>query len=301
MAHKSPAFQFYPADWLSDIKLRSCSLSARGLWIDLICFMHQADPYGCIAINGEPVKIDEIFSIFGTKKREFFKNFSELFEKKVIQKTSINGQDFYCSKRMIEDEKTRQGWRERQSRHRGDIEKNNRDVTQDVTGVSRRSSSSTSSSFNPPPPPLPGGGANFAKFCEIYPKKGDIEKLKAIWESGNLEAIGPAIIDAVRRLAKSSQWTEQNGRYVPNPIAFLQKRQWESAQANPVKSCAKNQAREAWREGKRLVHPHYGSFLAQELEPCRIDGKPCGASKANSFRVKGTTDFDSLDHWRLAE
>jgi hypothetical protein len=43
---KRPAFQFYPGDWLRDMALRSCSMEARGLWIEMLCLMHDAVPYG---------------------------------------------------------------------------------------------------------------------------------------------------------------------------------------------------------------------------------------------------------------
>lgn len=46
--NERPSFQFYPADWLADSRLRACSMQARGLWIDLLCHMHQGDPYGTI-------------------------------------------------------------------------------------------------------------------------------------------------------------------------------------------------------------------------------------------------------------
>ncbi len=49
----SPSFQFYPSDWLRDPGLRSCSLAARGLWIDILAFMHEAEPYGHLRINGQ--------------------------------------------------------------------------------------------------------------------------------------------------------------------------------------------------------------------------------------------------------
>ena len=35
---KPPAFMFYPADWLSDMKTRMLSWTARGLYIDLLCY-----------------------------------------------------------------------------------------------------------------------------------------------------------------------------------------------------------------------------------------------------------------------
>lgn len=43
---KRPAFQFYPADWRGNAKLRRCSESARGAWIDILCVLHDGDEYG---------------------------------------------------------------------------------------------------------------------------------------------------------------------------------------------------------------------------------------------------------------
>ena len=47
---KRPSFQFYPGDWLRDPALRACSLAARGLWADVLCYMHQGAPYGHLAL-----------------------------------------------------------------------------------------------------------------------------------------------------------------------------------------------------------------------------------------------------------
>lgn len=43
-----PSFQFYPGDWRSNAKLRRCSPSARGAWIDVLCVLHDSDEYGVI-------------------------------------------------------------------------------------------------------------------------------------------------------------------------------------------------------------------------------------------------------------
>lgn len=45
---KRPAFQFYPADWRSNAKLRRCSEAARGAWLDVLCLLHDSDEYGVI-------------------------------------------------------------------------------------------------------------------------------------------------------------------------------------------------------------------------------------------------------------
>lgn len=45
---KRPAFQFYTKDWQTNPKLRRCSPAARGVWMDVLCLMHQADEYGVL-------------------------------------------------------------------------------------------------------------------------------------------------------------------------------------------------------------------------------------------------------------
>lgn len=45
---KRPSFQFYPADWLQNAKLRRCTLQARGAWMDVLCLMHDSDEYGIL-------------------------------------------------------------------------------------------------------------------------------------------------------------------------------------------------------------------------------------------------------------
>lgn len=49
----SPWFKFYPTDWQADPALRMCSMAARGLWLEMICLMHNATPYGHLLVNGQ--------------------------------------------------------------------------------------------------------------------------------------------------------------------------------------------------------------------------------------------------------
>lgn len=45
---KRPAFQFYPGDWQRNANLRRCSPAARGVWVDIMCLMHDSDEYGVL-------------------------------------------------------------------------------------------------------------------------------------------------------------------------------------------------------------------------------------------------------------
>lgn len=45
---KRPAFQFYPGDWQRNANLRRCSPAARGVWVDILCLLHDSDEYGLL-------------------------------------------------------------------------------------------------------------------------------------------------------------------------------------------------------------------------------------------------------------
>lgn len=45
---KRPAFQFYPSDWRNNANLRRCSPAARGVWVDIMCVLHDSDEYGIV-------------------------------------------------------------------------------------------------------------------------------------------------------------------------------------------------------------------------------------------------------------
>lgn len=48
MKDKLPAMMFYPGDWLKAPELRVVSHAARGLWIDLLCFMFENEQRGVL-------------------------------------------------------------------------------------------------------------------------------------------------------------------------------------------------------------------------------------------------------------
>lgn len=49
-----PWDKFYYSDWRADPALGMCSLAARGLWLEMLALMHEADPRGYLLINGNP-------------------------------------------------------------------------------------------------------------------------------------------------------------------------------------------------------------------------------------------------------
>lgn len=96
--NKSPAFQFYPADYLSDMRVRMLSWASRGLYMDLLCYCWRegwipsdssaiAQLCGChdLAIvepclslfNGHPEDSEKLIHTRLDKERAKQKEFSE--------------------------------------------------------------------------------------------------------------------------------------------------------------------------------------------------------------------------------
>ena len=100
---KRPSFQFYPGDWQHDNALRICSVGARGLWIEMICIMHQGEPYGYLKVNQAPILPASLARMVGASPKEVEGWLNELESSGVLDRD--NGVIF--SRRMVKDEKTR--------------------------------------------------------------------------------------------------------------------------------------------------------------------------------------------------
>lgn len=103
-ASRGPWIKFYPSDWRSDPALRACSISARGLWMECICLMHEADPYGHLLINGRPPTDAQLSSLAGAPVDQIPGLLDELENAGVFSRTRTR---VIYSRRMTRDEKRR--------------------------------------------------------------------------------------------------------------------------------------------------------------------------------------------------
>ena len=97
---KRPSFQFYPADWRRDAALQSCSVSARGLWIELMCVMHDCEPYGVLAVNGRAMSPAQLARLVGEQEKVIVRLLAELEDAGVCSRDE-EGRLF--SRRMVKD------------------------------------------------------------------------------------------------------------------------------------------------------------------------------------------------------
>jgi len=45
---KRPSFQFYPADWSANPNLKRCSFAEKGIWLEVMCLLHDQPEYGVL-------------------------------------------------------------------------------------------------------------------------------------------------------------------------------------------------------------------------------------------------------------
>lgn len=82
-----PWVKFYTSDWRSDPALKMCSMAARGLWIEMICLMHEATPYGHLLVNGHSIADAQLASLVGTTPEQITALLGELDAAGVFSRT----------------------------------------------------------------------------------------------------------------------------------------------------------------------------------------------------------------------
>lgn len=118
-----PWMKFYPRDWRGDQALRAVGLAARGLWIECLCIMHEAKPYGHLVLNGAPVGDDTLARMTGVPVDEVSALMAELRQAGVL---SVTGKGVVFSRRMTKDharaQKGRKAANKRWSQASDDVE-----------------------------------------------------------------------------------------------------------------------------------------------------------------------------------
>lgn len=102
---KLPWFKFYPADWRAEPALRMVSLEARGLWIECMCLMHEAEPYGHLIVRGVALETPQLAAIVGATEQSIRACLHELEEAGVL---SVKPDGTVYCRRMVRDAKNRE-------------------------------------------------------------------------------------------------------------------------------------------------------------------------------------------------
>ena len=242
-----PSIQWYPADWLEEPGLKLCSLAAKGLWMDLLCYMFKMENRGFLCINGLNLGSKEVAELVGKPEAEVKQALSEL-DRYGVSETTDEGCIY--SRRMVSDEKQRQSKVE--AGRRGGRVSRPLSKTQAKGGSSSPTPSSSSSSSTPISTPSPkrksvhksDGRASlrFDKFWKAYPKKqAKISAKTTFLKLDPDNELLEKMLDAVERGKASYDWHEENGKYIPLPATWLNAGRWDD-EYTPAPSTGRPQA-----------------------------------------------------------
>lgn len=117
---KLPFLKFWVADWVSDESLRLVSLSAKGLWIEMLCIMARSPEHGkLMTASGQPMGYAQLARLVASTEAEITPLVQELGDAGVF---SVDRMGVIYSRRMVRDEKERKLNRDRVFRWRnGDV------------------------------------------------------------------------------------------------------------------------------------------------------------------------------------
>lgn len=101
----APWLKFFPSDWRADPALRMCSLAARGLWMEMLCLMHEAVPRGSLLVNEKQVNEKQLAALCGVSSRDVTACLAQLEDAGVFSREE-NGTIY--SRRMRRDEQKAQ-------------------------------------------------------------------------------------------------------------------------------------------------------------------------------------------------
>ncbi|TXH53366.1 MAG: hypothetical protein E6Q97_13385 [Desulfurellales bacterium] len=92
--------KFNPKDWQSDVRLKSCSLAARGLWIEMIAIMHESPRYGHLVVGEQILDAALLSALVGATTREVSELLGHLEKAGVFTKSSDGA---IYSRRMVRE------------------------------------------------------------------------------------------------------------------------------------------------------------------------------------------------------
>ena len=218
-----PWMKWYPSDWRSDPCLRCCSLAARGLWVEMLCIMHESPRRGHLLVGNSAPTLRQLASISGSTLKETKRLLAELLAAGVY---SVQDGIIF-SRRMVRDEEKRAVDKENGSKGgnpklKGGV--NPQDKAQIPEARGQRPEKKIHTAQN-----AVARDEKFEEAWELYPKreggnpKAPAAKLFLRWVKSGDDP--QTIIDGIKRFAIAEQRTVGTP-FIPQMRKWLSDRRW---------------------------------------------------------------------------
>lgn len=231
----NPWVKFYTSDWRSDPALRMCSLAARGLWVELICLMHEASPYGHLLVNGLSPTDAQLGVLVGASPDEIAAMLGELESAGVFSRTRAGV--IYSRKltRMAKKAATarnngRKGGNPTLCKDDGNLPPDN---PSDKGGLKTQKPEARSQKERVSNDTLGQKAEGFDQFWAIWPNKTAKQKAMTAWKRLSMPDRRAAY--AAVRDGWFDQWRRRHPEANPiHPASFINGRRWQDEPHDPA-------------------------------------------------------------------
>ena len=225
MSKSYPWFKFNPADWLTDIDLRSCSCAARGTLVDLMCLAHRNENYGTFMSEDTPKERRKIAKSLSISIRTFDKHLSDLLH---MSRICLSDDGHMYIKRMQDDH----------AKADKDSENGSKGGNPAIVGVnpevdkSKKKSRVDKKKSTPNPKKKLTVTQKAERIYKEYPKKvGRAKAITSIVAALNNGADANIVINAVIAYGKATKtWPAEDKQYIPNPATWFNQERWTDDQ-----------------------------------------------------------------------
>ena len=236
---KLPSFQFYPGDWRKDPELSRASKAEKGMLIDLMCLMHEAEDRGILATSREPWSDEDVAAAAGGDLATNLILLQGLLRKGILRRNT-SGAVF--SARMVRDEQRRQQNQNNglnggnpillKGGVKGGVNPNpTPPVNRNPTPSSSGSSSASDSTSKPTPKPSADTSMDgWEGFWKEYPRHTAKQAAMKAWKKINpTPELIVTILKAIDIQKKQPGWIKDGGQFIPHPATWINGRRWEDA------------------------------------------------------------------------
>lgn len=102
---KLPALHFYVGDWRKSLDVQSLSYHDKGVFFEILCFLHESEDRGKLIIKGKAVADEGVFRLLGLDNQIGTTTLTSLLTSGVLERDPETGA--LTSRRMVRDEKLR--------------------------------------------------------------------------------------------------------------------------------------------------------------------------------------------------
>jgi len=254
---KRPYMKFYPRDWQANTELQTCSLEARGAWIECMCIMAQSSRYGYLVDRaGKPMALDAVSRLIRADLATVEACMGQLEASGVFSRDDAGA---IYSRRMVRDAEAAAVFADAGRRGGGNPrlhptqEQENTEKIKPIPIPIPIPTEGLKVGYKPTfkgqdtdtgsvPEPV-GGDApapkakrayspDFEAFWQAYPLRRRVGKLGAFrkWEilrrAGTLPDMD-AIMTALDAQTHSEAWRRDGGQYIPAPLVWLNQGRWD--------------------------------------------------------------------------